>query len=227
MNNEIAKPNQLAAMLAERRATITDENADLNTVARLFADLGVQVLDDVTNWKKDEKPLISGVVSRALAYVKIEKQYGKADKESAEFCVDIVDNTGETFRVFTNSDLARRIWQAIPGMQGQNYKEFENILTLATSTTEERSHFISTINDRAMALNGTGIVVCFIGKATAEEVARGNAIGAWNKFQVATFPAEVVTNPLMLEAIEATLVPGKNFLSTDTAALPEFMDEDI
>ena len=67
MNNEIAKPNQLAAMLAERRATITDENADLNTVARLFADLGVQVLDDVTNWKKTEKPLISGVVARAFA----------------------------------------------------------------------------------------------------------------------------------------------------------------
>jgi hypothetical protein len=201
--NEIAKPNQLAAMLAERRATITDDSADLNTVARLFADLGVQVLDDVTNWKKTEKPLISGVVARAFAYVKVTKQFGKPDEESAEFCVDVVDNTG------------------------QNYQEFENILTLATSTTEERSHFISTVNDRAMVLNGTGIVVCFAGPATAEEVARSNAANAWNKFHVATFPAEVVTNPLMLEAIEASLVPGKNFLSTDTAALPEFMDDDI
>ena len=211
------KENALLKAMKARTADI-DAGADLDTVAKLFADVGVKILGGGTAHNFKEEPFVSGVIQRA--YVKIQEDDGR---EKATFVIDIVDSDGETKNVYCNANLFIKLSAAFGDpLPNLGWKRFENETRFGGP---DRDAFISKVTDAAKGLELLWVAILFLNKEESRTTGR-----SYNNFQAALMPREVVQNQPLLDAIEANFKVGADHLrrrDEDGAALPDFLDDDI
>lgn len=217
--SDLEKRKNLSRAFADRVAPHLGDDTDLETMGKLFSDIGIKILGGGEAHKFVEQPFLSGVISKA--YVKIQEDDGR---EQATFVIDVVDSVGEIHNVYCNSNLCMKIWSELGHpLQNLQWRRFEGE---TRHGGPDRDTFIAQLHEAARELELFWIGILYMGKKES----RNGTGRSYNDFQAVMAPKEVTQNGAMLEAIESALRPGKNHLrqrDEDGGAIPEFVDSDI
>ncbi len=217
--SELQKKETALLEAMHARTADLDAGADLDTVARLFSDVGMKVLGDGENHNFKEEPFVSGVIERAYVQIQDDDKWG----EKGVLVVDVLDPDGLKKKVFCNANLfvklSSEFGDPLPNL---NYNRFKN----ETKTPgPDRDAFISKVTESAKSLELLWVAILFKG----QKISRKTGFPL-NDFKAVCLPREVVQNQPMLDAVEASFKVGADHLKrrdVDGSALPDFLDDDI
>lgn len=216
MDKEIAIAREDLVARAEEHRT---QSTDLETISRLFADLGVEVLGTAEAHKFADSPHLVGQVLRAHVIFQETDLAGNttttrtdqagwenelseaSQKPRACFVLELLGPNGPV-SVYCNSNLCIKIFPKM-GAGKLRYRDWEERTDVGHP---ELVPFVQAINTWAKALNGAGLSILYTGM-----VASRNAGREYRNFMVTWIPQEVFVR-FGAEMVARAVAPGKDWL---------------